>query len=193
MHTATTVHEIRTTELAAHVGATVRIRGWLHTLRLLGGVNFAVVRDGWGVVQAVTEDEADFAPLTALNLQPETVLALEGTVVANAVAPGGYELHAPRVEVITPVVDALPVLISKREIKAALPNMLDHAVTVNRHPARRAVFRLAAGVMAAFRAHLTARGFTEIQTPKIVASATESGANVFTLDYFGRPAYLAQS
>src|SRR5690606_34615212 len=59
--------------------------------------------------------------------------------------------------------------------------------------ARRAVFKLAAGTMAAFRAALNQRGFTEIQTPKIVASATESGANVFQLDYFGRPAYLAQS
>ncbi|MEZ4556340.1 MAG: aspartate--tRNA(Asn) ligase [Caldilineaceae bacterium] len=193
MHTATKARTIRTTEIAAHVGESVRIQGWLHTLRLLGGVNFAVVRDGWGTVQAVSEDAADFAALTARALQPETVLALEGTVVASDFAPGGYELHAPRLEVITPVEEALPVLISKREIKAALPNMLDHAVTVNRHPARRAVFRLAAGVMAAFRAHLTARDFTEIQTPKIVASATESGANVFTLDYFGRPAYLAQS
>lgn len=193
MHTCTKVREVRTTEIAAHVGETVRVRGWLHTLRMLGGVNFAIVRDGWGTVQAVTEDAADFAVLTAHNLQPETVLALEGVVVASEHAPGGYELHAPRVDVIIPVDEALPVLISKREIKAALPNILDHAVTVNRHPARRAVFRLAAGAMAAFRAHLTARGFTEVQTPKIVASATESGANVFTLDYFGRPAYLAQS
>jgi nondiscriminating aspartyl-tRNA synthetase len=58
---------------------------------------------------------------------------------------------------------------------------------------RRAAFRLSAGVMAAFRAALNARGFTEIQTPKFVAAATESGANVFAVDYFGQPAYLAQS
>jgi nondiscriminating aspartyl-tRNA synthetase len=193
MHTRTNVREVHTIEIAAHVGETVRVRGWLHTLRMLGGVNFAIVRDGWGTVQAVTEDTADFTVLTTRNLQPETVLTLEGVVVASEYAPGGFELHAPRVEVITPVDEPLPVLISKREIKAALPNMLDHAVTVNRHPARRAVFRLAAGAMAAFRTHLTERGFTEVQTPKIVASATESGANVFTLDYFGRPAYLAQS
>ena len=70
---------------------------------------------------------------------------------------------------------------------------LAHAVVVNRHPARRAIVRLSAGAMAAFRAVLANRGFTEIQSPKIVASATESGANVFKIDYFGRPAYLAQS
>jgi len=66
-------------------------------------------------------------------------------------------------------------------------------VVANRHPQRRAIFRLAAGAMAGFRATLNTRGFTEIQTPKIVASATEGGSNVFKIDYFGRPAYLAQS
>jgi nondiscriminating aspartyl-tRNA synthetase len=55
------------------------------------------------------------------------------------------------------------------------------------------LFRIAAASIAGFRATLDRLGFTEIQTPKIVASATESGANVFALDYFGRPAYLAQS
>ena len=78
-------------------------------------------------------------------------------------------------------------------LNAALPTLLDHAVVLNRHPARRAVFRLAAAAMSGFRATLNARHFTEVQTPKIVASATESGANVFQLDYFGRPAFLAQS
>ena len=184
---------IRTTEIAAHGGEYVRLHGWLHTVRKLGGVNFIVLRDGWGTIQAVTENEADLAPLTAAGLQPESVIALEGMVVASDFAPGGFELHQPTIQVITPVTEALPVLISKREVKAALSNQLDHGATVNRHPQRRAVFRLAATTMAAFRAHLAEQGFTEIQTPKLVASATESGANVFAVDYFEETAYLAQS
>jgi nondiscriminating aspartyl-tRNA synthetase len=171
----------------------VRVQGWLHTVRKLGGVNFVVVRDGWGLVQAVTEDPAALSPLTDDELLPETVLALEGDVVATPQAPGGVELHNPVIQVITPVREALPVLINKREMKAGLTTQLDHGVITNRHPAQRAVYRLGAGAMAAFRSHLTGRGFTEIQTPKIVASATESGANVFKIDYFGRLAYLAQS
>jgi nondiscriminating aspartyl-tRNA synthetase len=95
--------------------------------------------------------------------------------------------------VLEPVAERPPVLLSKRAVNAALATQLDHAVTVNRHPTRRAVFRLAAAVMAAFRAYLNSQGFTEIQSPKFVASATESGANVFAVDYFGRKAYLAQS
>ena len=184
---------IRTVEVSEHVGERVQLQGWVHALRRLGGVNFIVLRDGWGTVQAVTENEADLAPLTHAELQTETVIALEGTVVASAQAPGGIELHAPQIEVITPVHEALPVIISKREIKAQLPVLLDHAVVTNRHPARRANFRLAAGAMGAFREYLTSQQFTEIQTPKVVASATEGGANVFAIDYFGRPAYLAQS
>jgi nondiscriminating aspartyl-tRNA synthetase len=121
------------------------------------------------------------------------VLALEGTVTAEAQAPGGVELRQLAMQVLTPVAEPLPLSLHKRQIKASLPTLLDHAVVANRHPARRAVFRLAAGAMTGFRATLGERGFTEIQTPKIVASATESGSNVFKIDYFGRPAYLAQS
>ncbi len=184
---------IRTTEAHAHIGETIRLQGWLHNLRRLGGVSFIVLRDGWGTLQAVTENEADLAPLLEEELSTETVITLEGTVASVPQAPGGIELHQPRMTVITPVREPLPVVISKREVNASLPSLLDHAVVVNRHPARRAVFRLSAGAMAAFRAVLANRGFTEIQSPKIVASATESGANVFKIDYFGRPAYLAQS
>lgn len=189
------IEQVRSTEIGSHVGARVCVQGWLHNVRRLGGVNFLVVRDGWGMVQAVTENEEDLAPLrqTAAEAQPESIVRLEGTVVATLQAPGGFELHRPQIEVMVPVLEPLPVLINKREVKASLTNMLDHAVTVNRHPQRRAVFQLAAGVMSAFRQHLTNHHFTEVQTPKIVASATESGANVFKLDYFGRPAYLAQS
>jgi nondiscriminating aspartyl-tRNA synthetase len=187
------MERIISTEVGRHIGERVRLAGWLHALRRLGGVNFIILRDGWGTVQAVTEVEADLEPLRAGGLGPETVITLEGVVVEEAQAPGGFELHQPRIEVVNPVAETLPVTINKREIKASLVTLLDHAVVVNRHPQRQAIFRLAAGVMAGFRATLTARGFTEVQTPKIVASATESGANVFQLNYFGQPAFLAQS
>ena len=183
----------RTTEVGARVGERVCVAGWLHNLRRMGGVSFAVIRDGWGIVQAVTENENDLAPLLGAGAGMESVVSVEGKVVRAAQAPGGVELRDLSIEVITPVSEPPPVSINRREIKAALPTLLDHAVVANRHPARRAVLRLAAGVMASFRAALSSRGFTEIQTPKIVAAATESGANVFRLDYFGRPAFLAQS
>lgn len=182
-----------TTEVTAHVGERVCIAGWLHSLRLLGSINFLVIRDGWGLMQAVAETEAEMAPLIESNAGVESVIEVEGLVVSESQAPGGCELHDLQIEVITPVSEAPPISLNKRKITAGLSTLLDHAVVANRHPARRAILRLAGGTMAGFRSTLLARGFTEIQTPKIVASATESGANVFKLDYFGRPAYLAQS
>ena len=130
---------IRTVEAHGHVGETVEVRGWLHNVRRLGGVTFVVVRDGWGTIQAVTEDEADLAPLAGLAL--ESVVGLRGRVTANDQAPGKIELQQLTLTVITPVTEAPPLPLHKRQLNAALPTLLDHAVVLNRHPTRRAVFR----------------------------------------------------
>ncbi|MGI8550056.1 MAG: aspartate--tRNA(Asn) ligase [Dehalococcoidia bacterium] len=187
------MERIRTNDLGAHAGERVRIAGWLHALRRLGGVNFLIVRDGWGLARAVTESESYLRSLREAGLGSESVIEVEGLAVVTAQAPGGVELHDPRIEIVTPVTETPPLVLGKREIKASLSTLLEHAPVANRHPSRRAVFRLFAGVLGGFREALSVRGFTEIQSPKIVAAATESGANVFQLDYFGRPAYLAQS
>ncbi len=186
-------NRIRTIEVASHPGERVRIAGWLHSLRQMGGISFLVIRDGWGTIQAVAEAEVELAPLLERELSVESVLSVEGLVVSMPQAPGGVELHDLQVEVITPVTEILPVSLNKRKITANISTLLDHAVITNRHLERRAILRLSAGAMAGFRNTLIARDFTEIQTPKIVASATESGANVFKLDYLGRDSYLAQS
>jgi nondiscriminating aspartyl-tRNA synthetase len=185
------MQRIYTTEVAAHVGERVQVAGWLHTLRRLGGISFLVLRDVRGAIQVVLDTPEALAALE--GLLPETVLTATGTVVAEPQAPGGIEIHGPTFEILSPVHDALPFPLNKPEVKATLPTFLDHAVIGHRHPARRSVMRLQAGIMAGFRTTLTGLGFTEIQTPKLVGSATEGGANVFTVDYFGRPAYLAQS
>jgi nondiscriminating aspartyl-tRNA synthetase len=185
------MQRIYTTEVAAHVGERVQVAGWLHALRRLGGISFLVLRDVRGTIQVVLDTPEALAALE--GLLPETVLTAAGTVVAEPQAPGGIEIHSPTFEILSPVHDALPFPLNKPEVKATLPIFLDHAVIGHRHPARRSVMRLQAGIMAGFRTTLTGLGFTEIQTPKLVGSATEGGANVFTVDYFGRPAYLAQS
>lgn len=187
------MERIYTTEVKARIGERVRLAGWLHTLRRLGGVNFLILRDVKGTIQVVVDAERP-AALTALEgLLPETVLAVEATVVAEPQAPGGIELRDPAFEVLSPVREAAPLSLNKPVVKANLPVFLDHAVVGLRHPAKRALFRLSAGIMAGYRATLNGLGFTEIQTPKLVASATEGGANVFAVKYFDRQAYLAQS
>jgi nondiscriminating aspartyl-tRNA synthetase len=182
---------VRSTAIAAHAGERVRLEGWLHRLRQLSYVTFLILRDGYGTVQIVVEDVALAERLAALPA--ETVLRVEGLVIAEPQAPGGHEIHQPAVEVLSEPVEAPPFDMFRPTIKAQLPTILDHAPLALRHPRQRALWRMAAASMAGFRRTLNGQGFTEIQTPKIVESATEGGANVFKLDYFGRPAYLAQS
>ncbi len=185
------MERIWTTELGQHAGEPVLLAGWLHRLRQLSGVNFLILRDGKGVAQIVVEDPRLGEQLA--QFQNESVLQVQGLAVAEPQAPGGVEIRAPVIEVLSPAEAPPPFALFRPAIKAQLPTMLDHAPITLRHPRHRALFRLAAASLMGFRATLNAKDFVEIQTPKIVASATESGANVFTIDYFGRPAYLAQS
>src|SRR5438067_777122 len=186
-----TVERIWTTDLGRHAGERVRLAGWLHRLRRLSGVSFLILRDGRGLAQVVVDDPALIEQLAALH--SESVLVVEGHAVAEPQAPGGVEIHQPTVEVLAPASAPPPFDLFRPTLKAQLPTVLDHAALALRHPRRRALFRLASTSMAGFRTTLRAMDFVEIQTPKIVAAATESGANVFAIDYFGRPAYLAQS
>jgi nondiscriminating aspartyl-tRNA synthetase len=185
------MERIWTTDLGSHVGERVRLAGWLHRLRQLSGVSFLILRDGKGLAQIVVDDPALVAQLAALH--NESVLVVEGHAVAEPQAPGGVEVHQPAVEVLEPASASPPFDLFRPTLKAQLPTILDHAALTLRHPRPRALFRLASASMAGFRRTLRAMDFVEIQTPKIVASATESGANVFAIDYFGTPAYLAQS
>ncbi len=184
---------VPSSEVGAHVGEMITVMGWLHSWRELGGVSFLVLRDAWGTIQAVAETAEELEPLRILEAGVESVISLSGRVLAMPQAPGGVELHELRVEVISPVREVPVVPINKPRLSAHLGTLLDHAAVTNRHPTRRAILRLGAGAMRAFRELLNERHFTEIQTPKLVEAATEGGANVFEVNYFGRRAYLAQS
>ena len=127
------------------------------------------------------------------DVAEEAVLRVTGTVTHNPVAPGGVELTAPSVEVLAEPVAPPAVEVWRPTLKAALPVLLDNASLAWRHPRQRALWQLSAAALHGFRAALDALAFTEVQTPKIVGNVTESGANVFRLDYFGQPAFLAQS
>ena len=187
------LQRILTSEVKSHIGERVLLSGWLHSWREMGGVSFLVLRDAWGTLQAVAETAEELCPLREQQVGLESAISLTGRVVAMAQAPGGVELHELHIEVITPALDVPVVPLNKPKLSAQIGTLLDHAVVANRHPTRRAILRLGAGAMQAFRAVLDEQHFTEIQTPKIVAGATESGASVFEVNYFGRPAYLAQS
>src|SRR5260221_7791221 len=150
-----------TAEIGSHAGQRIRLMGWLHRLRKMGEVNFLVVRDRSGLAQAVLAP-ADLAPLE--GLQSETVIAVEGDVVASEQAPGGFELYNATVEVISPVRDDIPFSLNKNPIKATLPVFLEHAVIGHRALDRRAVLTISLGAWARVRGPLPRRGITRSQT-----------------------------
>lgn len=175
-------------EIPQKVGQRVELRGWMHTLRRMGGVAFLMLRDRSGLAQAVVDDTSHLA-----GCLPETVLSVVGTVREEPRARLGAELREVQVEVLAPVAEPLPFEINKGPLKANLDTYLDHAPAGLRHPARQATFRLASAILGAYGDWMRAHGYTQITTPKLVGASTEGGANLFELDYFGRPAYLAQS
>src|SRR4051794_4131183 len=167
-------------------GEPVRLQGWVHRRRELAAVTFLVVRDRTGLAQVVVKDGAELPP-------EETPVEVVGTATANPQAPGGVEVTSPTVTALGDHADTPPVELWRPRLDTGLPTLLDHAATTWRHPRQRAAWELAAASLHGFRSTLDAQGFTEVHSPKLVESATESGANVFEVDYFGRPAYLAQS
>ncbi|WP_107660399.1 aspartate--tRNA(Asn) ligase [Nocardia suismassiliense] len=169
----------------------VTVEGWIHRRRQLATVTFVVLRDRSGVAQVVVTDPQVREQVSMLP--EETVVRVTGTLIDNAKAPGGVEIIEPTILPLSAPAEPPPVELWRPGLGVTLPTMLDHAAISWRHPTRQAVWRIAAASMAGFRRHLDEAGFTEVTTPKIVGQCTESGANVFALNYFGSTAYLAQS
>jgi len=187
----TPVTRILAAELPAHAGEPVTVEGWLHRRRVLKSVTFLVLRDRTGLIQAVLTTPEQLAAVEGTS--EETVLRVSGIATPNEQAPGGVELTEPSVTILSSLAAPSPFDLYRPTVPATLPTILDHSPVALRHPRLRAPHQIAAASVAGYRAALDGLGFTEIHTPKIVGSATESGANVFEIDYFGSRAYLAQS
>ena len=172
-------------------GRAVRIEGWVHRRRELGAMAFLIVRDRSGLAQVVVRDPEALAVVRRHG--EESIVAVTGVATPNPAAPGGAEVSEPSITPLGEPAQAPPVDLWRPGLDAGLPAILDHAAVTWRHPARRARWELAAASLRGFRKALDGLGFTEVQTPKLVSSATESGAGVFEVGYFGRRAYLAQS
>ncbi|MDQ3706310.1 MAG: aspartate--tRNA(Asn) ligase [Chloroflexota bacterium] len=185
------MERIWTTELPNRVGERVQLAGWLHRLRRHSRVSFLILRDARGLAQVVIEEPALVERLA--ELYNESVVSVEGVVAAEPQAPNGIEIREPKVSVVSAASAPPPIDLFRPTLQAQLPTILDYAPLALRHPRHRAIFQVASASMLGFRETLRSRGFVEIQTPKLVGSATESGANVFSMEYFGKTAYLAQS
>lgn len=176
------------------VGKTVRLAGWVHALRAQSKIVFLVLRDRWGIVQTVMLPKSADVFATAKKLSEESVVALEGTLVAAPQAPGGIEVHVQQLEVLSAAEPQLPIpILEKGGNETDQSVRLDYRWLDLRKPEKLLIFKVWTLFETALRDYFTQHNFLQIHSPKLMSAASESGAEVFEVKYFDRLAYLAQS
>jgi len=182
---------VQISELRAHVGATVTLRGWVVTARSSGKIAFVVVRDGSGYVQGVlSKKEVPEAAWDAFgSLTQETSVALTGTVREEPRSPGGVELAVTALEILGPSPD-YP--ISPKE--HGTPFLFEHRHLWLRSRRQTAIARVRHEAEQAIRDYFYQEGFTLVDTPILTGAIGEEAGNLFATDYFDLgKAYLAQT
>ena len=180
-----------TSDLAGKVGSSATVRGWVQVVRDQKRVQFVVVRDEAGAVQVVLGKDD---PPSALNeavsaLTPESAVTVTGSVVADErVNLGGLELQLAELHVDSPAEPELPIAPD-----SALDKRIDWRYLDLRRPEKRLIFQVQSTIEHAMREYWRKNEFIEIHTPKLMGSASESGAELFKVEYFDTTAYLAQS
>jgi aspartyl-tRNA synthetase len=178
-------------QLQQKVGERVAVRGWVQAVRDQKRVQFVIVRDESGLVQTVLpRDEQPSELNEAVSaLTAESAVTVTGTVVADErVKLGGLELKLEELLVDSPADPELPVAPD-----SALDKRMDWRYVDLRRPDRRLVFEVQTTVEHAMREHWRRERFIELHSPKFMGSASESGAELFKVEYFEKVAYLAQS
>jgi len=184
----------RTYTAEAEPGEKVRLAGWVHEIRDLGGIAFLILRDTTGRIQVKFEkDEMDDGLVeTALGVHRESAITVTGAVEEEERAPTGVEVVPESVEVLAEADPELP-LDPSGKVEADLSTRLDNRTLDLRKEEVKAIFEVRAEVLRAVREQFRAVGCTEINTPKIVATGTEGGTELFPVTYFGREAFMNQS
>lgn len=182
-------------DLKKHIGEQVAIAGFAQVIRNQGSIQFLVVRDISGVVQVVvTKDKTEArAVVDALTL--ESVVEIFGLAKAEAQAPGGFEIAAEQVRILSLAAPELPIPVVEKggDEEADQSIRLDWRWLDLRKPKHALVFRVWTLMEAAFRKYWVGHDYIEIHSPKLIATPSESGSEVFEVKYFERKAYLAQS
>lgn len=174
-----------------YTGKTVKVNGTVHSIRDMGTICFVVLRKREGLLQCVYEEGK--SSFDSKDLKEESAIVAEGVVEKSDKAPGGIEIRMTGVTVLSAPAEVLPIPVSKWKMNTTLETNLNLRPISLRNIRERAKFRVQEGIVKAFRNFLYTQGFTEIHTPKIGSKGAEGGANIFKLDYFHRPAVLAQS
>jgi len=183
-------HTIYVEDAGKHVGQDVTVRGWLRHRRSSGKLQFLVVRDGTGDVQAVVSKASvgDELFSAAAGLTQESSLALTGTIREDKRAPGGYELDVKHIEVIQ-IADPFPIQPKEHSVGF----LMEHRHLWLRSSRQHAVLRIRHEIIRACRNFFDERGFLLVDAPIFTPNACEGTTTLFQTDYFDEKAYLTQS
>ena len=178
-------------ELSSLIGTFTSLKGMVYKIRRLKGFSFVILKTVKGLVQCVYEENtADFK----LSDTPEGAFVIfKGFVKPEERSRLGFDFILHSAKVLSLPYEDFPVVISGKEIPASLDTLLDFRPLTLRHAGETAIFKIQHGITKAIRQFLDSRDFTEIHSPKLVSQGAEGGANIFSLDYFGKKAFLAQS
>lgn len=168
-------------------GKQVVIGGWVEDLRKLGKMSFLTVRDVTGLAQVIVKDITLPEDLTR-----QTVIMVQGVIQSTKARDFTYEIKAEAIDILTKAVHPLPIDPIGR-LESNIDNRLNARALDLRNQRVAAIFKIRSAVLASLRKTFLEKRFIEITTPKIIGSASEGGANLFSLEYFGKKAYLAQS
>jgi asparaginyl-tRNA synthetase len=177
--------------LARHAGEEVTVAGWVETVRVHGKVAFVVVRDGTGLLQCVlAQKEVDEAvwETGTVGLPQESTVEMTGIVKPDPRAPGGSELKVRTLRLLA-AAEEYPIQPKEHGVEF----LMDHRHLWLRSSLQRAGLRVRAEVMQAIHDFFYDRGFTRIDTPILTGAIGESAGTLFSTDYFGETAYLAQT
>lgn len=175
-------------EVYKQLGEIVLLKGWIHKIYDVGQISFLQLRDKTGIIQLVVEKDL------REGLRLEMAIEAVGKAEGNPKAPGGLEIKASKITVVGQAdYDVLPFSINNGVVDAHLETQLNERTISLRSPKIRAPFKVQEEIVEAFRGFLKNQDFSEIHTPKIIASGTEGGSEMFTVNYFDRRAFLAQS
>jgi nondiscriminating aspartyl-tRNA synthetase len=175
---------------ASMKGQKVVVGGWIEDLRELGKLTFLTLRDVTGVLQIVVSGQKDIEQVKDLNRQ--SVIRLTGTIQETKARDFPFEIKAEKIEILSRAVHPLPIDPIGR-LESNIDNRLNARALDLRNQKTASIFKIRHHVLQSIRKTLVELGFIEVNTPKIIGSASEGGANLFSLKYFDKQAYLAQS
>ena len=178
-----------------HLGKAVTIAGFVQVIRDQGSIKFLLIRDVSGLIQVVITKKAEAAMKVGESLSLESVVEIAGLAKEEKQAPGGFEIAAENIIVLSAAEPELPIPIFEKgsQEEADQSIRLDWRWIDLRKPKNILVFKVWTAFEAAFREYWVANNYIEIHSPKLIGAPSESGAEVFEVKYFERKAYLAQS